>query len=1405
LEAIGGGAMGEVYRARRPDMRDQRVAIKIPKTSDESSRRRFEREIAASAMLQHENIVRAFDWGEIDGCLFLVMELADGRLLEDVVRQEQPLPCQLVGRVVRDVASGLAHAQRRRVVNRDIKPENILMSPQGQAKILDFGLAIIGDMDGSPDRVTLPGTLLGTVAFMAPEQALSPRDVTVAADVYALGCTAYFALVGQPPFRGKLLHIVEQHAAAPRPDVRATRADVPPAFASLISRMMAIQPEDRPAPEAILAELYAYGSHLPGEAPADAPQHVTEGELIDEDEAVAELAELEPVTGELLDQTVGSADSTVAFQPPRPARPWQPPPEPADDGIPTIPLAERIEEGEAIETLPIDNLVGSVPAASASRTGAKRRTGSRPRTWITPLLVGLAACLLMAATYFGTRPFLGPPDPQVVWDKIQEEYQLHTWKAVEGQLEAFGKQYPNDPHVVEIPFFLAMCKAGRDVFSQTGDLQRGLAAIDQVFFEFRDQPEYEKYAADLFQNLQRLMERLIEQTRKTSQPEALESARKAHELLTTVAKSMPDDWVPREVDKLTQSLRAAEREFEVTTAKQEVVETLQGIADAKSAGEDLDRAYEQAKAVFQRHAELQTDAELTAAFRSAYESEAGRVTYEPFADDAESETSIALDATDETVFVVWDQPSAASQPAQDVSLALADGVLYAFDASGQHLWSHRLGIDAQQMPITLKPSPTSPDAVLAVSTLDNSLLAIASKTGRVLWRYQPGAEQDLSAPLTISLWRPAPNKPPRVRGLLPTASGEVHVLELVRGKRMGRFQTHAPLTVGGAFDPATQLLFFPADSKRVFALDPAVIEAREPSQKAARSVLFTNHLSGALRSPPMIVGQYMLLTELSDLENTHVHAFEIREPLGFPDSDAAPVAERVLPGWSWFTPPLSPDRITVITDAGVLGVLGLNLDNPDEALYPLIHDGSGQCPTLGIDAPYRAMAIHSDEHLLWVMAGGSLRQIALDVLNQKTHTLWPTEDEPPQVVGLPLHEAALDRESERICVATRSADATRTEFVSVDANTGQRLWSRQLGIHAVGDPVVAGNLALLVDRSGRILQLAAAPDNHGTPQLTLITDDLPPEPEPAGDVLRLPDLTGQEYLVLPVSGGGALAVRPISAEVAVPAPWQVLPLPSARLQGRPAVLDRHLIVPCSDGSLQRVSLDGSSPGRSDQTFQWAPASAVAQDDYPSIHPLGPGKILLVLRDSLRWLEYVTVNAIGQWRQYAPETLFEESLVGEPLAMNNLLFVAGAGKSLYRLQLDQPQADPQRWRLEGKITAGPFSAPDTVLVVLDGRRLAALDPDSLEPRWTAPASNGRIRGRPLEIRGTLLVTDDSGWVKRLRLQDGQVLLEIKLPAGAIPSAAGVPFGRRILVPLVDGTLAWQEVHAPAPRPRPGVAP
>ena len=272
-ERLGLGGMGAVYRAEHVRLK-MSVAVKVlapGQVRDPRAVARFQLEMEVVGRLDHPNIVRATDAGEADGIHFLVMELIDGVNLAHLLLRYGPLPVPTACELIRQAALGLQHAHEHGLVHRDIKPSNLMLTPSGQVKLLDLGLALLRTDRALGSDLTGAGEVMGTVEYMAPEQYTEMRSVDTRADVYSLGCTLYALLTGDPPFSGpernefpRMLWAHKHEAVRP---VSELRADVPPALDAVLAHMLAKNPDDRPAtPRAVTEALepLAAGADLSG-------------------------------------------------------------------------------------------------------------------------------------------------------------------------------------------------------------------------------------------------------------------------------------------------------------------------------------------------------------------------------------------------------------------------------------------------------------------------------------------------------------------------------------------------------------------------------------------------------------------------------------------------------------------------------------------------------------------------------------------------------------------------------------------------------------------------------------------------------------------------------------------------------------------------------------------------------------------------------------------------------------------------------------------------------------------------------------------------------------------------------------------------------------------------------------
>lgn len=254
LEPIGSGGMGTVYKAIHQRMK-RVVALKVIRTDlDQVPDRlkRFEREVQTAARLSHPHIVTAYDAGEENGVHYLICEYIDGESLTELVRGSGPLDFSDALNCIMQVARGLEYAHGQGVIHRDIKPANILVDDQGDLKILDMGLARLQQSsedllaNGSQTELTTSQFFMGTIDYMAPEQARNTKLADHRSDIYSLGCTLYFLLTAKPVYEGETtVERILAHKEQPIPCLSGLGLQIPTEFDTIFAKMLAKEPNDR--------------------------------------------------------------------------------------------------------------------------------------------------------------------------------------------------------------------------------------------------------------------------------------------------------------------------------------------------------------------------------------------------------------------------------------------------------------------------------------------------------------------------------------------------------------------------------------------------------------------------------------------------------------------------------------------------------------------------------------------------------------------------------------------------------------------------------------------------------------------------------------------------------------------------------------------------------------------------------------------------------------------------------------------------------------------------------------------------------------------------------------------------------------------------------------------------------
>jgi hypothetical protein len=745
-------------------------------------------------------------------------------------------------------------------------------------------------------------------------------------------------------------------------------------------------------------------------------------------------------------------------------------------------------------------------------------------------------------------------------------------------------------------------------------------------------------------------------------------------------------------------------------------------------------------------------------------------------------------------------PTAKHEPV----FALARGILYALDsADGRLLWACRVGIDTTTLPFLVPALENTREIVLVLSADRHVLTARDRATGHELWQHNLESPC-LGRPLLVGH-----------RVYVPTFKGSVHEIDVRSGSLQGSYYLGMPLTVGGARQEGTDLLYFPADSLCVYVLDV--------KQKRCVGILQTDHPSGSLRTEPFLTNQenlpapntgdfnlppgYLVLSQTDGLGYMKLRPFRLPIEKWVPAPAAEPFVR--IPGWCWFAPYYDGEKIAVTTDLGSLHVIGVNqINNQDPPLFPLAAEETQSSPNLSHMG--RGQVVHAEEHDFWVLTKGELQRVLLAIGDQKGLQLvkvWP------QALGLgsPLHEGQVNAERDTLYVVTQPASRRDCLATAVTCNTGEIQWQRLLGMVSRGDPLLLGEIVVTVDQGGGMHLF----DPVRGPQRV---DPADPSWRTGGEVKAAPfaKIVAGPYLVPGPDGTSALEIACVEKDSRTldRSPYELIlrrieagkevsqrnfPLPEP-LAGTPGIWTDHLVLPLADGWFVRQALNG----KLERGLSWRAREA---DHLSRGHVVSLGAADFLVTDGL--------GRLSRWNWSADVPKEEKSIdlgpgqiVGPPLLLpatkeRPVAHVCIAdNKGTVTLVRSNDLSIVRRWNLRGPITGAPFQRGERIGCVVDRRRLVWLDADRNEPAWQHEAT-AEIVGQPQLVHGLIAVADISGRFIGLDPSNGHALGDGYRLAGAAPAAAPIAFGAsQLFAPLTDGTillLSTEQLRGPPSAP------
>ncbi|MBY0526914.1 MAG: PQQ-binding-like beta-propeller repeat protein [Gemmataceae bacterium] len=1075
----------------------------------------------------------------------------------------------------------------------------------------------------------------------------------------------------------------------------------------------------------------------------------------------------EPGTQITPDLPVVSGPPPTGIQVPsdKPAAPWEPPP-----------VRRAIETMEAPTSTPLpppnESPPTEVPPIEYKYSGKPaKKQGSAKKLMIGMVLL---AGLVGGGAILWTRSVAVEPE-DVLADRAKTAYNDAKFRESSQIYAQLLKKYPESPRSEEFRFWKDFGDVRFDVNSfdiEGADAYKQLRAFVAAH---EKGPFLPLYHADLWETYHKLLDRkLLHGTEEKITKDNSDKIRKAIDLAKDV--QIQSDRYSQSVDGGEEIKRRIARVRDELSSFEDL--QLQLVELDKPAERTWDQIIELEESLHNRgylaHPEVRQRLEK---IRSGWLFEGNRYI-------AWKEKPLQPSSTDDAAPGLLVAPrvdaTGATVKSPGVVFALARGVLYALnEKDGSVRWARRVGIDMTTLPVRLPAGETNAELVLVLSSDTNTLTACDAFTGEAQWSYDLG-QPCLGRPVIVGRRAyVATTSTQKQRDGKSREEGRVHEIEIVKGTVLGEYRLGLPLTGSGARQEGTNLLYFPADRGYVYVLDV--------DKKQCVAMLNTGHPSGSLRGEPILVGddtinvtnmpRFLILSQADGLDAMKLRAYRL--PLEKVVNTPALQPEPLMRGWSWFQPHCDGEKIVLATDAGVLGLFGINqFHNQDQPLFPLVppayrkEDGARQ--------PGRALVVHATESDFWVLAEGNMQHWRMGLGAEKGLKIAPLWKE-PLALGSPLHAGQVNETRDTLFVVTQSPARQACLATAVDAASGKVRWQRQLGLRCQGDPTMIGSKIGVLDHGGSLFVFDPEPGDKKPHLLPVVPGEAP------GPISwLLPGADGNSVYTVTAPSAGKLVLRRYSvAKKAGENVRREFTLPDVP-GGTPALGGEFLVLPLADGRLVRQSLADTKEGFAPGPYWRAPHADAGALGH-AVH-LGGDDYLVT--DGSKGLRRIIWPKKESWTAGAERQL-DDRIVAAPLVLpggDGRILVADSAGNVLLLQGEKLK-EVRRWPLEGKITAGPFLRGDRIGCVVDRKQLVWIDTAKEAVLWKYTTPGETIVGQPHEAGGLVIVADQAGKFVALDVEKGEPRGSgFTLKASVAPAAAPVGFGAdRIFAPLTDGTI------------------